>query len=103
MPNTNVTIDELKAKAKELRANIVETTFSATSGHIGGSLSAADMLVALYFKYLNVDPSDPDKYDRDRFVMSKGHCALGYVPCLAMRGYLDIEEVKAKFNKTGSA
>ena len=51
MPNTNVTIDELKAKAKELRANIVETTFSATSGHIGGSLSAADMLVALYFKY----------------------------------------------------
>lgn len=103
MPNTNVTIDELKAKAKELRANIVETTFSATSGHIGGSLSAADMLVALYFKYLNIDPSDPDKYDRDRFVMSKGHCALGYVPCLAMRGYLDIEEVKAKFNKTGSA
>ena len=61
------------------------------------------MLVALYFKYLNIDPSDPDKYDRDRFVMSKGHCALGYVPCLAMRGYLDIEEVKAKFNKTGSA
>jgi transketolase len=103
MPNTNVTIDQLKAKAKELRANIVETTFSATSGHIGGSLSAADMLVALYFKYLNVDPADPDKYDRDRFIMSKGHCALGYVPCLAMRGYLDIEEVISKFNKTGSA
>ncbi len=103
MPNTQVTIDELKAKAKELRSNIVETTFSATSGHIGGSLSAADMLVALYFKYLNVDPSDPDKYDRDRFIMSKGHCALGYVPCLAMRGYLDIKEVISQFNKTGSA
>ncbi len=103
MPNNNVTIDQLKAKAKELRINIIETTFNATSGHIGGSLSAADMLVALYFKYLNVDPKNPDMLERDRFIMSKGHCALGYVPCLAMRGYLDIEEVKTKFNKTGSA
>ncbi len=103
MPNNNVSIDELKAKAKELRINIVETTFNATSGHVGGSLSSADMLVALYFKYLNIDPKNPDKEDRDRFILSKGHCALGYVPCLAMRGYLDIEEVKAKFNKTGSA
>lgn len=103
MPNNNISIDELKAKAKELRINIVNTTFEATSGHVGGSLSAADMLVALYFKYLNVDPKNPDWYERDRFILSKGHCALGYVPCLAMRGYLDIKEVIAKFNKTGSA
>lgn len=99
----NVSIDELKAKAKELRIHIAETTFQATSGHVGGSLSCADMLIGLYFKYLNVDPANPDWDERDRFVMSKGHCALAYVPCLAMRGYLDIEEVVARFNKTGSA
>ncbi len=103
MPNNKISIDELKAKAVELRLNIVETTFQATSGHVGGSLSAADMLVALYFKYLNVDPKNPDWFERDRFVLSKGHCALGYVPCLAMRGYLDVKEVIEKFNKTGSA
>ncbi|MCQ2409771.1 MAG: transketolase [Clostridia bacterium] len=99
----NISIDELKAKAVELRKNIVETTFNASSGHVGGSMSAADMLVALYFKYLNVKPEDPEWKERDRFIMSKGHCALAYVPVLAMRGYLDIEEVKANFNKTGSA
>lgn len=102
MPN-NVTVAELKAKAKELRLNIIQTTFNATSGHVGGSFSSTEMLIALYFKYLNVDPKNPQWYDRDRFVMSKGHCALSYVPTLAMRGYLDIEEVKANFNKTGSA
>lgn len=102
MPN-NVTVDELKAKAKELRLNIAQTTFNATSGHVGGSLSSADMLVALYFKYLNLDPKNPSMDNRDRFIMSKGHCALGYVPCLAMRGFIDVEEVKKNFNKTGSA
>lgn len=99
----NISIDELKAKAAELRKYIVETTFQATSGHVGGSMSCADMLVALYFKYLNVDPSKPDWQERDRFILSKGHCALGYVPCLAMKGYLDIKEVIGNFNKTGSA
>lgn len=102
MPN-NVSIDELKAKAKELRLNIAQTTFNATSGHVGGSMSSADMLIALYFKYLNVDPKNPDWDERDRFIMSKGHCALAYVPCLAMRGFLDIKEVMKNFNKTESA
>ena len=102
MPN-NVSVAELKAKAKELRLNIVQTTFNATSGHVGGSMSSADMLIALYFKYLNVDPKNPDWDERDRFVMSKGHCALAYVPCLAMRGYLDLNEVMRNFNKTESA
>ena len=69
MPN-NVSVAELKAKAKELRLNIVQTTFNATSGHVGGSMSSADMLIALYFKYLNVDPKNPDWDERDRFVMS---------------------------------
>ena len=66
-------------------------------------MSSADMLIALYFKYLNVDPKNPDWDERDRFVMSKGHCALAYVPCLAMRGYLDLNEVMRNFNKTESA
>ena len=101
MPN-NVSIDELKAKAKELRLHIAQTTFNATSGHIGGSLSSTDMLIALYFKYLKVDPANPDWDERDRFIMSKGHCALAYVPCLAMRGFLDLEEVMKNFNKTES-
>lgn len=102
MPN-NVTVDELKAKAKELRLNIAQTTFNATSGHVGGSMSCADMLIALYFKYLKLDPKNPELEDRDRFILSKGHCALAYVPCLAMRGFIDIDEVKKNFNKTGSA
>lgn len=102
MPN-NVTVDELKAKAKELRLHIVQTTFNATSGHVGGSLSSADMLIALYFKYMNLDPKNPAWDERDRFVMSKGHCALSYVPVLAMKGFIDLDNVIKEFNKTGSA
>jgi transketolase len=101
MPN-NVTVDELKAKAKELRLNIVDTVYYAGSGHVGGSLSSADALVALYFKYLNVDPKNPDWADRDRFILSKGHCALAYVPCLAMKGFISLDSLKS-FNKYESA
>lgn len=101
MPN-NVTVDELKAKAKELRLNIVRTTFTAGSGHVGGSLSCTDMLVALYFKYMNVDSKNPDWFERDRFILSKGHCALAYVPCLAMKGFITFESLK-NFNKYESA
>ena len=102
MSYKNISIEELKNIAKELRINTIETCFNATSGHVGGSLSCADVLVALYFKYLNIDPTNPEKEDRDRFILSKGHAALSYVPCLAMAGFLDLEEVKAKFNKTDS-
>ena len=84
----NVTVDELKAKAKELRLNIIKTANYAGSGHVGGSLSAADVLAALYFKYLNVDKDNPDMFERDRFILSKGHCALAYVPTLAMAGFV---------------
>lgn len=101
MPN-NVTVDELKAKAKELRLNIVDTAYYAGSGHLGGSLSSADALAALYFKYLNVDPKNPDWADRDRFILSKGHCALAYVPCLAMKGFISMDSLKS-FNKYESA
>ena len=73
MPN-NVSVAELKAKAKELRLNIVQTTFNATSGHVGGiHVQRGYAHRALYFKYLNVDPKNPDWDERDRFIMSKGH------------------------------
>ena len=110
MPN-NVSVAELKAKAKELRLNIVQTTFNnivqttfnATSGHVGGSMSSADMLIALYFKYLNVDPKNPDWDERDRFVMSKGHCALAYVPCLSAYGmHPDSKKIRGCDASTGS-
>ena len=90
----DVSVQKLKEKAKELRLNIVKTANFAGSGHVGGSLSCADVLAALYFKYLNVNPEDPAMFDRDRFILSKGHCALAYVPCLAMAGFVPMESLE---------
>ncbi len=90
----DVSVQKLKQKAKELRLNIVKTANFAGSGHVGGSLSCADVLAALYFKYLNVNPEDPAMFDRDRFILSKGHCALAYVPCLAMAGFVPMESLE---------
>jgi transketolase len=91
---TKLSIDELKAKAKELRTLIIDTTVWAGSGHYGGSLSSADILTALYFRYLNIDPANPKWEDRDRFILSKGHCALAYIPCLHLRGFFPIDDLK---------
>ena len=66
---------ELETKAREVRKGIVTAVHSAKSGHPGGSLSAADIMTYLYFNEMNVDPQNPDKDDRDRFVLSKGHSA----------------------------
>ena len=90
----DVSVQKLKEKAKELRLNIVKTANFAGSGHVGGSLSCADVLAALYFKYLNVNADDPAMFDRDRFILSKGHCALAYVPCLAMAGFVPMESLE---------
>ena len=92
MPN-NVSIGELKAKAKELRLNIVQTTFNATSGHIGGSLSSADMVLPLYFKYFKIDPPKPNRDEKERFILSKSHFATPYLPLLAIMGSLSLDEV----------
>ena len=91
---TNISVAELKEKAKQLRNLIIDTTVWAGSGHAGGALSSADILIALYFKYLNVDPKKPCWEDRDRFVLSKGHAAVGYIPCLALKGFIDKEGLK---------
>lgn len=85
---------ELKKTANEVRKNIVTAVYHAHSGHSGGSLSAADILTYLYFEEMNIDPKNPKKADRDRFVLSKGHAAPGWYSVLAERGYFDKEELK---------
>lgn len=89
-----MTESELKKTANEVRKNIMTAVYYAHSGHPGGSLSAADILTYLYFEEMNIDPKNPKKADRDRFVLSKGHAAPGLYSTLAERGYFDKKELK---------
>ena len=86
-------LKDLKIAACGIRMGIIEATYGAKCGHPGGSLSAADMFTYLYFKELNVDPSNPKKEDRDRFVLSKGHTAPGMYSALALRGFFPKEDL----------
>ena len=92
---------ELMKTANEVRKGVITATHSAKSGHPGGSLSAADIFTYLYFEELNIDPKDPKKADRDRFVLSKGHTAPGYYSALALRGFFPVEDLKT-LRHTGS-
>ena len=94
-------IDGLKAIARELRRTIVKMTFTAGSGHPGGSLSEIDILTALYFRVLRHNPSHPSWPDRDRFILSKGHACPGLYSVLAKSGYFPEEELWT-FRKLGS-
>ncbi len=85
---------ELQKTANEVRKGIVTGVYSAKAGHPGGSLSAADMFTFLYFEEMNIDPKEPKKADRDRFVLSKGHTAPGLYSALANRGYFPVEDLK---------
>ena len=85
---------QMMLTACKVRMGIIESTYAAKCGHPGGSLSAADMFTYLYFKELNVDPADPKKADRDRFVLSKGHTAPGLYAALANRGFFPVEDLK---------
>ena len=85
---------ELQKIANEVRKDIVTAVHAAKAGHPGGSLSAADLFTYLYFEELNIDPKDPKKADRDRFVLSKGHTAPGLYSVLAERGYFPKEDLK---------
>ena len=85
---------ELQLKANEVRKGIVTAVHAAKAGHPGGSLSAADIFTYLYFEELNIDPKDPKKPDRDRFILSKGHTAPGLYSALALRGYFPVEDLK---------
>ena len=84
----------LMVNACKVRIGIIESTHAAKAGHPGGSLSAADLFAYLYCRQLNVDPADPRKQDRDRFVLSKGHCAPGLYAALALRGFFPWEDLK---------
>lgn len=84
----------LMVNACKVRIGIIESTHAAKAGHPGGSLSSAELFTYLYFKELDVDPKDPKKRDRDRFVLSKGHCAPGLYAALALRGFFPWEDLK---------
>src|SRR5213596_3108671 len=94
-------IDSLKKKAVTLRKHIIRMTHNAQSGHPGGSMSAADIVTALYFHVLRVDPKNPTWPDRDRFVLSKGHACPVWYAALAERGFFPVEELMT-FRKLNS-
>ena len=85
---------KLQITANEVRKGIITGVHAAKAGHPGGSLSAADIFTYLYFEEMNIDPKDPKKADRDRFVLSKGHTAPGLYATLAQRGYFPVEDLK---------
>ncbi|MBR6755259.1 MAG: transketolase, partial [Clostridia bacterium] len=91
----------LKEKAARIRMLSVEAVYGAKSGHPGGSLSIAELVTYLYFNKMNVDANNPDDENRDRFVLSKGHCAPALYSALALKGFFDVEELK-KLRKLGA-
>ena len=94
-------IEELQKIAKKIRKGIIEEVYSSQSGHPGGSLSIADILTVLYFYEMNINPENPKDGNRDRLVLSKGHCSPALYATLANRGFFDIEELKSFRNING--
>lgn len=90
MSQPNVSIEELERIAVTIRCHIIEMICTANAGHPGGSLSAADIVTALYFRVMRIDPARPDWPDRDRFILSKGHACPVWYAALAERGYFDV-------------
>ena len=90
----NSKLKQLKLTAAKARLLAVEMVHAASSGHPGGSLSCMDVLTDLYFSQMHVDPKNPHDPDRDRFVMSKGHCSPALYPILALRGFFPVENLK---------
>lgn len=91
----------LELTAYKIRRHVLEAVYSAQSGHPGGSLSIAEILSVLYFHEMNIDPKNPKDPNRDRFVLSKGHCAPALYGALAERGYFPVEDIKT-FRKIDS-
>lgn len=86
-------IEKLQKIVKDVRMGIIEQVYKAQSGHPGGSLSIADILTVLYFNELNIDEKNPKWENRDRLVLSKGHCSPALYSCLAKRGFFDEKEL----------
>ena len=101
MSENNELFDELSKQALKIRRESIDMIYRAASGHPGGALSIADILTVLYFKEMNIDPSNPQKEDRDRFVLSKGHASAAYYATLAERGFFPTEEL-VEFRKLTS-
>ncbi|NQT59560.1 MAG: transketolase [Bacteroidetes bacterium] len=95
------TVTELRTIAREIRKLILDTTYHAGCGHTGGSLSETDILTTLFFRVMNIDPEVPEKIDRDRFILSKGHATPGYYSTLARRGFFP-QDVLRSFDELGS-
>ena len=87
--------------AAKIRVDVIKAIYHAGSGHPGGSLSAADIVTALYFKEMNIDPENPDKPDRDKFILSKGHAGPVQYAALGERGYYPVEDMMS-LRKLGS-
>lgn len=102
MPLSKVELIDLENKAHEVRKLCVDTVAWAGGGHIGGALSAMDILTIMYYKYLNINPKNPLWEERDRFILSKGHIGVGFAPVLADKGYIEKELLK-EYNHTGSS
>ncbi|MBP2070952.1 transketolase [Thermoanaerobacterium butyriciformans] len=85
---------DLKIKATQIRLDLINMIYESKSGHIGGSLSSADILTVLYYNVMNIDPNNPNWEERDRFILSKGHSVEAYYSVLADKGYFPKEELK---------
>ena len=94
MKNERKSKEELEEIAKKVRLGIMDAVYYGKSGHPGGSLSIADILTVLYFDEMNIDNENPNWEDRDRLVLSKGHCSPALYSCLANRGYFPVEDLK---------
>ncbi len=94
-------LEKLREAARQIRIGVIKSTHAAKCGHPGGSLSIADILAYLYFEEMNIDPANPKMADRDRFVLSKGHCAPGLYSTLANRGFFPVDELLT-LRKSGS-
>lgn len=93
-PTAEPDIERLRGLGRQIRRLVVESVWHAGAGHLGGPLSAADILAVLYFHTLRIDPQRPDWAERDRFVLSKGHSAIALYAALALRGYFPVEELR---------
>lgn len=94
MNNSREIINELSLISNDARRLIIDTVYEVKAGHMGGPLSAVEVLVSLYNQIMNINPEQPKWEDRDRFILSKGHSAIGLYAILALRGYFPIEEMK---------
>ena len=95
-------MENLKAKAYDLRKDTVDIIMAGGGGHIGGDMSVMEVLTDLYFRQMNISAENPEDPDRDLFILSKGHSMEAYYAVLCAKGFLDLEDVKNRFSKFGS-